>query len=32
MSLVDRKIAWAKFQTMAEGAWLASKQLQPARR
>jgi len=31
-SLVDPKIAWAKFQTMAEGARLASEQLQPARR
>src|SRR5262249_12287848 len=32
MSLVDPKIAWAKFQTMAEGARLASEHLQPARR
>jgi len=31
MSVVDPKIAWAKFQAMAQGARLASEELQPAR-
>ena len=32
MSAVDPKITWAKFEAMAEGARLATEQLQPARR
>ncbi len=32
MSAVDPKITWAKFQAMADGARLATEQLQPARR